>query len=233
MRNEPTGFAPRSRPGKSLTFERSPHASQPEPIVPESAVDLSAYIQPSIHQQLASKERLYSQGDPAKAVYQLDRGRVRLIRYTLDGKIVTFRVVRPGETFAEADLYFDCHQCHAICDMPSEVRGYATAVVLEALERFPELARALLRQTCQMIGGLKDRVELLTVRSASDRILQYLRYLLEESTESGQTLTFDRPLKDIAGDLGLSPEVLYRTLTRMEQEGIIRRHKRRITLLKG
>ncbi|MGF1497415.1 MAG: Crp/Fnr family transcriptional regulator [Elainellaceae cyanobacterium] len=233
MRDEPAGSASRSRSDNSLPSERSPRSAQNEPIVPKSSVDLSAYLQPTGQQQLASKERLYSQGDPARAVYQLERGRIRLIRYTLDGKVVTFRVVRPGEIFAETDLYFDSHQCNAVCDLPSEVRVYSTTAVLEALDRFPVLARELLQQTYQIISRLKNRVELLTVRSASDRILQYLRYLLQESTEPGQTLVFDRPLKDIAGDLGLSPEVLYRTLTRMEQDGLISRHKRRITLLQG
>lgn len=44
------------------------------------------------------------------------------------------------------------------------------------------------------------------------------------------TTTFDRPLKDIAVDLGLTPETLSRALTRLEREGIITRTRLQIKL---
>jgi CRP/FNR family transcriptional regulator, dissimilatory nitrate respiration regulator len=43
----------------------------------------------------------------------------------------------------------------------------------------------------------------------------------------------DRPLKDIAGDLGLTPEALSRALAHLQKVGEITRNQRKITFCKG
>jgi CRP/FNR family transcriptional regulator, dissimilatory nitrate respiration regulator len=83
-----------------------------------------------------------------------------------------------------------------------------------------------MRLLVQKIHDLKVRLELRDLRKARDRLLQYLRYTAREQT----IVTFDRPLKDIAIDLGLTPETLSRALTRLEREGEIERTQLQITL---
>jgi DNA-binding MarR family transcriptional regulator len=57
-----------------------------------------------------------------------------------------------------------------------------------------------------------------------------LQYLVL-TVELGQaTIKFDRPLKDVARDIGLTHEVFYRTLAQLEQAGAISRQRRTIEL---
>ena len=44
-------------------------------------------------------------------------------------------------------------------------------------------------------------------------------------------ITFTRPLKDIAADIGLTHEVFYRTLSDLERSGKISRDNRTIAIL--
>lgn len=54
--------------------------------------------------QLAAGESLFNQGDRAVAIYQVDSGRLRLVRRTSDDHLVILHTARRGEFFAEASL---------------------------------------------------------------------------------------------------------------------------------
>jgi CRP/FNR family transcriptional regulator, dissimilatory nitrate respiration regulator len=56
---------------------------------------------------LQAGEFLFRQGDPAKFVFTLERGQLRLERRTFDGQLVPLHLARAGETFAEAALFAD------------------------------------------------------------------------------------------------------------------------------
>uniref|UniRef100_A0A832GZB4 Helix-turn-helix domain-containing protein n=1 Tax=Oscillatoriales cyanobacterium SpSt-402 TaxID=2282168 RepID=A0A832GZB4_9CYAN len=66
------------------------------------------------------------------------------------------------------------------------------------------------------------------MHSARARTLQYLSLL----TEPGQSvIEFDRPLKDVATDIGLTHEAFYRALAQLKREGYIEQRRRQIALI--
>lgn len=72
---------------------------------------------------------------------------------------------------------------------------------------------------------LRIRLELRSIQSARERILQSLTAIAPSSEAK---LLLDRPLKSIADDLGLTHECSYRTLAQLAKEGVIRRRKNAI-----
>lgn len=179
------------------------------------------------YRNLVAGQVLFHYRDPAESIFALEIGRIRLVRYTGEGNLVVFQIVRAGESFAESALFTQLYHCQAVVEVPSRVICYPKTLVLEALQR-SELALSLLRQFDRKSQFLKKLLELRTIRSARDRILQYLLF----SVSPGETrLYFDRPYKDIATELGLSPETLYRTLAALEREEIIARDGRQIELI--
>ncbi len=80
----------------------------------------------------------------------------------------------------------------------------------------------------RQVISLRSHLEIRNIRSAKERVVQFLR--LAASEENG-SITFSRPLKDIAGDIGLTHEAFYRTLAKLESSGEIARSGRTITLL--
>jgi DNA-binding MarR family transcriptional regulator len=65
------------------------------------------------------------------------------------------------------------------------------------------------------------------VRSAKERVMLYLDL---NAGPDGRTVDLRSQLQDIAGELGLTREVLYRTLAGLEQAGAIERADDRILL---
>jgi CRP-like cAMP-binding protein len=177
---------------------------------------------------LAAGQVLFHQRDPADYIFAVEVGRIRLISYTIEGNLVVFQIIRAGESFAESALFMELYQCNAIVEIPSRVICYPKTIVLEVLQNSPDLALNLLQRFDRKNKSLKQKLELRSIRSARDRLLQYLLF---SASPGENTITFDRAYKDIAHELGLSPETLYRTLAELEREEIIIRQGRQIELV--
>ncbi len=72
-------------------------------------------------------------------------------------------------------------------------------------------------------------MELRNIRSARERVLQYLRL---RAGRHGRSIAIEGQLQDIAAELGMTREALYRTLARLEAEGFVRRIRTAILLEK-
>lgn len=180
------------------------------------------------YQNLVAGQLLFHFRDPAEYIFALEIGRIRLVRYTGEGNLVVFQIVRAGESFAESALFTELYHCNAVVEVPSRVIGYPKTLVWEVLQNNSELALNLLRRFDRKSQFLKKLLELRSIRSARDRLLQYLLFL----ASPGETrITFDRSYKDIATELGLSSETLYRNLSELEKSGVISRQGKEIELL--
>src|SRR5215472_15751356 len=181
----------------------------------------------SIGRVLASGELLFRQGDPAAAIYKVESGRLRLIRRTLDDHLVILHTARRGEFFAEDSLFADTYHCDAVAAVQSSVRVYPKEIVINALCTNPALAEAFMAQLARQLQELRARMELRNIRSARDRVLQYLRLC---AGIGGRSIALDGQLQDIAAEIGITREVLYRTLAALETEGHLTRTETAILL---
>lgn len=172
---------------------------------------------------------LFRQGDEATAIYLVDSGRLRLERRTSDGRLVVIHTARPGEFFAEASLFSEVYHCDAVAAEACRVRRYPKAAVLATLRADPASAVSFLAVVARQLQELRQRLELRNVRAAQDRV----RLFLALHADPGGTVTLPGPLQDIAADIGLTREALYRTLATLERKGLIARRGRRIRLEKS
>jgi len=180
------------------------------------------------YQNLVAGQVLFHHRDPAKYIFALEVGRIRLVRYTCEGNLVVFQIVRPFESFAESALFTELYHCNAIVEIPSRVICYPKTLLSAVLQNNSNLALSLLERCNSKSQSLKKLLELRSIRSARDRLLQYLLF----SVSPGETkIAFDRSYKDIANELGLSSETLYRSLSELQKSGIINRQGREIELL--
>ncbi len=179
------------------------------------------------YRNLVAGQVLFHQRDQALAVFVVKIGRFRLVRYTSEGNLVILQVARAGESFGESALYSEVYNCDAVAEVPSRVIVYPKQLLLQVLREQPDLVEDFISRFVRKSQFLKASLELRSIRSARERVLQYL---LMAAQPNETTVNFDRPFKDIASELGLSPEVLYRTLAQLERDGIITRNRGQITL---
>jgi CRP/FNR family transcriptional regulator, dissimilatory nitrate respiration regulator len=184
----------------------------------------------SVIRLLAPGELLFRQGDRAAAIYKVESGRLRLIRCTVDDHLVILHTARRGEFFAEASLFADAYQCDAVAAAQSCVRVYPKAMVIAVLRTDPALAEAFMARLARQLQELRARMELRNIRSAWERVLQYLRL---RAGVHGRSIPVEGQLQDIAAEIGMTREALYRTLAALETEGCLTRTETAILLKKS
>jgi CRP-like cAMP-binding protein len=178
---------------------------------------------------LKSGEVLFRQGDVPWGMFRVEQGLIKLERSTYDGRQVILHRARAGQFFAEAALFSSSYHCNAIAVKPCVVRCYPKDAVLLMIKDDPENATLLLAAMAHQLHALRHKLELRSVRSARDRVL----LMLELQAGRDGSVRLPGEIQDLAFDLGLSREAVYRTLGTLEKEGIIERSRSSIRLLKS
>ena len=173
---------------------------------------------------------MFRTGARTVGLYQIVKGKMRLARVDRSGREAVLQVATSGDTFAEASLFSSTYHCDAIATTDALVRLYPKAVLIKELEHNPKAAQAFAAMLAHQVMTLRTRLEQRNIRSARDRVRHYLAL---NADPSGQTVRLSTTLKDIAAELGLSHEALYRTLAEMSADGEIERRNGLIRLKKS
>lgn len=177
---------------------------------------------------LISGQILFRQGDLAPAFYVVKTGRLKIARYTAEQRMVTLQIARPGESFGESALFSEFYFYTVIAEIDSQVVVYPKQTLLLTLRQHFSLAEDFMTLLVQKNRSLIGQLELRDIRTAHRRVLQYLHSLAEP--DDPQKVRFDRPLQEMAIDLGFAPATLSRALMRLEREGIIVRAQNSIQI---
>ncbi len=179
--------------------------------------------------QLEPGEALFHQGDKANAIFEVERGQVQLIRHAIDGRRIILHTARQGEVFAEAALFSDTYHCDAVAVVASRVAAYPKRALLAAFRKEAAIAEKFMSLLTRQIHVLRNRLEERNIRSARGRVLSYLALAADPNT---RVVRLDGTLMNLAAEIGLTHEPLYRTLSALVKERIIRRDGAQIILLK-
>jgi len=171
---------------------------------------------------------VFRKGDPVRAVFHVLDGEIRLSRFTRDGGEIALHRARRGEFFAEAALDAQRYQCNAIACRASKLLAFPAADVRALLAADRDFARQWIRVLARQLHASRARLERLAQKSAAERVLHYLR---TEGKGPHCEVALAGSTKDLARELGLTHESLYRTLARLAQDGIVARDDNRLSLL--
>jgi CRP-like cAMP-binding protein len=187
--------------------------------------------------KLAAEQILFRQGDSASTLFIVETGRLKVGRYTPERRLVTLQVARASECLGESALFLDHYPYTAIAETPSQVIAYPKQPLLSALRQNLDLAEDFMALLVKQNLALMTHLELRDVRAAHQRVLRYLHYLTESARPAqepeahpSKLIEFDRPLKEVALGLGLTPATLSRALAKLEREGLIVRERNVIKL---
>ena len=182
-----------------------------------------------VERALKAGEVLFRAEQRTVGLYEVITGKLRLVRVDRAGREALLHVAVAGETLAEASLFASAYHCDAIATTNAVVRFYPKAIVLAEFERNPEAAQAFMAMLARQVMKLRTRIEQRNIHSARDRVRHYLALNIGAD---GRNVKVTGTLKDLAGELGLTHEALYRTLADMAATGEIERLKGKIRLLK-
>ena len=107
------------------------------------------------------------------------------------------------------------------------MRIYPKAAMLAAFDKDRKAAQAFTATLARQVMNLRTRIEQRNIRSARERVRHFLAL---NAGADGRTVDLPGTLKDLAAELGLTHEALYRTLAALERSGEIKRARGKITL---
>jgi len=165
-------------------------------------------------------EFLFQKRDASTLLYTVLDGCVRMVRFTGEGDAIVMHTARSGDSLAEASLFSEVYHCDAQAMAPSTVACYDKKSILAILRDLPEKSLACIALFARQVRSLRALLEVRSIRSARDRVLHYL--LLHADPDTLE-LTITGSVKDMAYDLTMAHETLYRTLATLEKEGTISR----------
>lgn len=149
---------------------------------------------------------LFRSGDQPVQLFRVARGRVLLRRSLQDGTEVTLQDARSGHVVAEASAYAASYHCDAYAVGETETQVLPLGAFLRRLGSSPDLAAAWASHLARAVQAARFRVEL--------RSMPTVRARLDAWLSDGNLLPLKGRLQDVAVEIGVSREALYRELAR-------------------
>jgi CRP-like cAMP-binding protein len=161
---------------------------------------------PAKDQLLAAGEPLFHVGDKVVRVALVREGMVHLLRYTSMGSRVILQAAGPGEVVSEASAYTAAYHCGAQAVGPTRLSFLPVAVFRAALIEDPRLAEAWAVHLAEAVQSARARAEIRTLRTVTERVDAWLGEYGALPEKGHQ--------QDLAAELGVTREALYRELAR-------------------
>ena len=155
---------------------------------------------------LAPGETLFVSGQEVTGIYMVRSGRVHLQRHTKHGAQMVLQNAGPGAVIAEASAYSDRYHCDAVAPTGTVVASLPKARFLTALADDPALAESWSAMLARSVQAARIRSEVRTLPKVADRLDAWLG--------EGNELPEKGRWQDLASELGVTREALYRELSR-------------------
>jgi len=171
---------------------------------------------------LKKGEALFREGQAVAGIFYVILGEAKALRHMAESREAVMARARGGEFFAESAIAAPRYSCDGVAVKPSELL-FLPMESLDAALTDAGFAKAFFLANAANARRQCSRYERVRLRSARERVLHLL------ACESGPDGVFDwpAPLTELAVELALEPETLYRVLSELEAEGEITREKRR------
>lgn len=177
------------------------------------------------HRVLARGAALFAANGEAAHCATLISGALKISNFGRDGTERILSLVHPAGFIGEMFAPVADHEIIALTE--SRLCVFSKKDYERAVERFPALGRALLRRSAEDLLESRALIDLMSRRSSRNRVAGLLLSLARAASDSPchPAARFDLPLTrgEMAGMLGLTIETVSRQLTRLEQDGVIRR----------
>jgi CRP-like cAMP-binding protein len=175
--------------------------------------------------RLLKNEQIFLAGSKPEWMFYVLSGEVTLERTGLQGESVVLQRTRQGFV-SEASLKSAQYHCDAIAIIDTTVIKIPIRDLSAELDRDPAFASRWINMLNGEVRRLRLHCERLSMKSVKDRVL----HLINTEGQNG-SYTAATGLKSLAGELGVTHEALYRTLTALNKANIIRRNAGAISLV--
>jgi CRP/FNR family transcriptional regulator, dissimilatory nitrate respiration regulator len=176
---------------------------------------------------------LFREGDTYQGFYVVLQGAVKVFKLSVDGKETVLHIMRPPNPLAEIPMFLgEGYPAFAETVEDSRLLCVRKQGFLDLLRARPDLALKMLAGLSRRLKMLGELMEQRTAQDVKTRVAQYLLDLADVQRPTGlqPAVTLQVAKTLLAADLGTIIETLSRTFRKLEEEGLIRMHRRTVIL---
>ena len=181
---------------------------------------------------LQNGQVLFQQGQDFHYFYFVEKGLIKLSRFSEEGDEKVIEVIKPGFYFAEALVFMSSSQYPVQAVALNETTVYAIEAkkYVSVLRQSPDACFQLLGMMSRRIHQLVQDIDKLSLHSTKSRLASYLLRCCEEN-QGSDCFCLDMPKSTLASRLNMKPETFSRALNFFHQQGCIDVEKREIRIL--
>jgi len=202
-----------------------------------ASIALFRHLPLTARQQLAQRchcrhfdaeQQIVAYLDNSHDVFFIVSGRVSVTVYSHAGRQVIFQSLEAGETFGELSAIDNQPRSAYVLAVSDCIIGQLSASdFMEAIYRYPEVTKAVLRHLSNMVRRLCERMYEVCTLPVRERVhAELLRLAMEHSGSTTTAVIAPAPTHaEIACRIGTHREAVTRELTELRQTGLVMRSK--------
>lgn len=199
-----------------------------------SADDQSRLAALATLRDYARGDSLWRAGDPAENLTVIVRGRVKLVGSS-GGNDVILELFGPGEPVGAIAVYnYIPYPASAVCMEPTTLLVLPRRDYFELLDRYPEFARAIIRDLTKLFLSLTRKVEEMRGQRIEVRVAQLFLNLAERMGKPGKNgsieISIELSRQEVADLVGTTVETAIRVLSKWGRDGILVTGEKRFLL---
>jgi CRP/FNR family transcriptional regulator, cyclic AMP receptor protein len=176
---------------------------------------------------------IFARGDPGDDIYLVLKGRVRLSVFSLDGRMLSFKLAEAGDIFGEIGvLDGGVRTADATALTRVEVMSLQGAKLNSLLEGNPRVARATIKYLCMRLRETSELAEGIALHPIEMRLARFLLSALKRQRSDPGTAPSSIELgitqSELALLIGASRQKVNAALHALEDMGAIKRSRTRL-----
>jgi CRP/FNR family transcriptional regulator, anaerobic regulatory protein len=178
----------------------------------------------------AEGETILNENAYIKAIPIVTRGNIRVMRTDEDGREILLYYIKAGESCIMSFLggmHQDTSKVRAVAEEETEILFIPIDKVNLLIKEFPEWLDYIFRLYHKRFEELLDVVNAIAFKKLDERLHNFL----QKKSELNNNKTLNVTHEQLANELGSARAVISRLLKQMEDEGLVKLGRNKITLM--
>lgn len=179
-----------------------------------------------------AKEYIFEMGAPARHLFLLRGGRVRLYKTTKRGDEIVFGWLAPGDAFGLGSLVAHPLPYMGTAEAVSEVQvlAWTQAKIREFSVRYPQICENAFRLVLQYLRAYADRHSRLVSKSAEERLADVLLALQKQAQIRDNRLELEATNEQLSALADISLFTTSRIMSKWARKGFIEKQRGRVLI---
>lgn len=188
----------------------------------ESMMELNKLVK---DKEIGKNQPIYFPNEPSSSIFFLKTGRVKISRYSEDGKEMIMAFINSGEVFGEMAYLGEGERTDiAVSVEPSFICAINKDDFAQFIEKNPSLNLRLTRLIGLKLKSYSERIEDLVFKDAKQRVISFIKKLADDNGKKVGDQIFVKPFlkhQDIADLTACARQTVNDVLTDLRVKGII------------